>query len=145
MIIKPRVRGFLCVTTHPVGCAANVNSQIDYVKSNGTLENGPKKVLVIGSSTGYGLASRITAAFGSGASTLGLFFEKEGTEKKPGTAGWYNSAAFHEAAEAEGLYAKSINGDAFSDEIKQKAIDVIKQDLGQVDLVVYSLASPRRQ
>ncbi len=145
MIIKPRVRGFLCVTTHPLGCEANVKEQIDYVKANGAINNGPKKVLVIGSSTGYGLASRITAAFGSGAATLGLFFEKEGTEKKPGTAGWYNSAAFHKFAEAEGLYAKSINGDAFSDEIKQKTIDTIKADLGQVDLVVYSLASPRRQ
>jgi len=145
MIIKPRVRGFMCITTHPTGCDRNVKNQIDYVKANGTIANGPKKVLVIGSSTGYGLASRITAAFGSGAATLGLFFEKEGTEKKPGTAGWYNSAAFHKYAEAEGLYAKSINGDAFSDEIKQKAIDTIKADLGQVDLVVYSLASPRRQ
>ncbi|ARN74962.1 enoyl-ACP reductase FabV [Oceanicoccus sagamiensis] len=145
MIIKPRVRGFLCVTTHPTGCEANVKSQIDYVKANGPVENGPKKVLVIGASTGYGLASRITAAFGSGASTLGLFFEKEGTEKKPGTAGWYNSAGFHKYAEAEGLYAKSINGDAFSDEIKQKTIETIKADLGQVDLVVYSLASPVRQ
>ena len=145
MIIKPRVRGFMCITTHPTGCDRNVKNQIDYVKANGTIANGPKKVLVIGSSTGYGLASRITAAFGSGAATLGLFFEKEGTEKKPGTAGWYNSAAFHKYAEAEGLYAKSINGDAFSDEIKQKAIETIKADLGQVDLVVYSLASPRRQ
>lgn len=145
MIIKPRVRGFMCITTHPTGCAQNVKNQIDYVKGNGVIEGGPKKVLVIGSSTGYGLASRITAAFGSGAATLGLFFEREGTEKKTATAGWYNSAAFHKYAEAEGLYAKSINGDAFSDEIKQKTIDVIKQDLGQVDLVVYSLASPRRQ
>lgn len=145
MIIKPRVRGFMCITTHPVGCDANVKEQIDYVKANGAIDGGPKKVLVIGSSTGYGLASRITAAFGGGASTLGLFFEKEGTEKKPGTAGWYNSAAFHKYAEAEGLYAKSINGDAFSDEIKQKTIETIKADLGQVDLVVYSLASPRRQ
>ena len=145
MIIKPRVRGFMCITTHPVGCEVNVKNQIDYVKANGAIENGPKKVLVIGASTGYGLASRITAAFGSGASTLGLFFEKEGTEKKPGTAGWYNSAAFHKFAEGEGLYAKSINGDAFSDEVKQKTIEVIKEDLGQVDLVVYSLASPRRQ
>ena len=145
MIIKPRVRGFLCTTTHPTGCIANVKEQIDYVKANGPVANGPKKVLVIGSSTGYGLASRITAAFGSGAATLGLFFEKEGSEKKTGTAGWYNSAGFHQFAEAEGLYAKSINGDAFSDEIKQKTIDVIKEDLGQVDLVVYSLASPRRQ
>lgn len=145
MIIKPRVRGFLCVTTHPVGCQENVKHQIDYVKANGPIEGGPKKVLVIGASTGYGLASRITAAFGAGAATLGLFFEKEGTEKKPGTAGWYNSAGFHKYAEQEGLYAKSINGDAFSNEIKQKTIEVIKQDLGQVDLVVYSLASPRRQ
>ena len=145
MIIKPRVRGFLCITTHPVGCEANVKNQIDYVKAQGPIENGPKRVLVIGASTGYGLASRITAAFGARADTLGIFFEKEGTEKKPATAGWYNSAAFHKCAEAEGLYAKSINGDAFSDEIKQKTIETIKADMGQVDLVVYSLASPRRQ
>jgi enoyl-[acyl-carrier protein] reductase/trans-2-enoyl-CoA reductase (NAD+) len=145
MIIKPRVRGFLCTTTHPVGCEANVRHQIDYVKSRGPIENGPKRVLVIGASTGYGLASRITAAFGAGAATLGIFFEKEGTERKPGTAGWYNSAAFHRFAEAEGLYAKSINGDAFSEAVKQKAIETIRADLGQVDLVVYSLAAPRRQ
>ncbi len=145
MVIKPRVRGFLCTTTHPTGCAANVKDQVKYVKANGTIADGPKKVLVIGASTGYGLASRITAAFGSGAATLGLFFEKPGNEKKPGTAGWYNSAAFHQLAEAEGLYAKSINGDAFSDAVKQTTIDTIKADLGQVDMVVYSLASPRRQ
>jgi enoyl-[acyl-carrier protein] reductase/trans-2-enoyl-CoA reductase (NAD+) len=145
MIIKPKVRGFMCVTTHPVGCDVNVKQQIDYVKSQGRIENGPKRVLVIGASTGYGLASRIEAAFGCGAATIGLFFEKEGTERKPGTAGWYNSAAFHKYAEADGLYASSINGDAFSEEIKQKTIDLIKRDLGQVDLVVYSLASPRRQ
>ena len=145
MIIKPRVRGFLCITTHPTGCDANVKRQMDYVKGRGPIANGPKRVLVIGASTGYGLSSRITAAFGCGAATLGVFFEKEGTEAKPGTAGWYNSAAFHKYAKADGLYAKSINGDAFSDEIKQKAIDTIKADLGQVDLVVYSLASPRRQ
>ncbi len=145
MIIKPRVRGFLCTTTHPQGCRANVKAQIDYVRSNGPIENGPRRVLVIGASTGYGLASRITAAFGAGAATLGIFFEKEGTEKKPGTAGWYNSAAFHDFAEEAGLYAKSINGDAFSDEIKQKTIETIKADLEQVDLVVYSLAAPRRQ
>jgi enoyl-[acyl-carrier protein] reductase/trans-2-enoyl-CoA reductase (NAD+) len=144
MIIKPRVRGFLCVTTHPAGCAANVRNQIAYVKQQGPI-TGPKNVLVIGASTGYGLASRITAAFGARAATLGVFFEKEGAPDKPGSAGWYNSAAFHEAAEAEGLYAKSINGDAFSNEIKQKVIDTIKADLGQVDLVIYSLASPRRQ
>jgi enoyl-[acyl-carrier protein] reductase/trans-2-enoyl-CoA reductase (NAD+) len=144
MIIKPRVRGFMCITSHPAGCDENVKQQIEYVQSQGKIAGGPKKVLVIGSSTGYGLASRISAGFGSDAATLGLFFEKEGTEKKPGTAGWYNSAAYHKYAEHKGLYAKSINGDAFSDEIKQKTIEVIKQDLGQVDLVVYSLASPRR-
>ncbi|WOJ93418.1 trans-2-enoyl-CoA reductase family protein [Congregibacter variabilis] len=144
MVIKPRVRGFLCTTTHPVGCAENVRRQIAHVRSNGAVENGPKRVLVIGASTGYGLASRIVAAFGSGAETLGVFFEKEGTERKPGTAGWYNSAAFHAEAEAAGLYAKSINGDAFSDEVKQRVIEEIKAHMGQVDLVVYSLASPRR-
>ena len=145
MVIKPRVRGFLCITTHPEGCKANVRKQIEYVKGQGDIPDGPKRVLVIGSSTGYGLASRVTAAFGAGAATLGVFFEKEGTDKKPGTAGWYNSAAFHTFAEEAGLYAKSINGDAFSDEIKQKTIETIKADLEQVDLVVYSLAAPRRQ
>ena len=145
MIIKPRVRGFLCVTSHPAGCDANIKRQIDYVKSQGPIAEGPNRVLVIGASTGYGLSSRITAAFGCGADTLGIFFEKEGTQTKPGTAGWYNSAAFHHHAQAAGLYAKSINGDAFSDAVKQKAIDTIKADMGQIDLVVYSLASPRRQ
>ena len=144
MIIKPRVRGFMCITTHPTGCEANVKNQIDYIKKQRAIDS-PKRVLVIGSSTGYGLAARITAAFGGGASTLGIFFEKPGTERKPGTAGWYNSAAFHQFAEQEGLYAKSINGDAFSTEVKEKAIATIKQDLGQVDLVIYSLAAPRRQ
>ncbi len=145
MIIQPKVRGFICTNAHPVGCAENVRRQIDYVKAKGAIANGPKKVLVLGASTGYGLASRISAAFGAGAATLGVFFEKEGTETKTGTAGWYNSAAFHTAAEAEGLYAKSVNGDAFSNELKQKVIDTIRADLGQVDLVVYSLAAPRRQ
>ncbi len=144
MIIKPRVRGFMCITTHPVGCDTNVKNQIDFIKSQPPVV-APKRVLVIGSSTGYGLAARITAAFGSGASTLGIFFEKPGTDTKPGTAGWYNSAAFHKYAEQDGLYAKSINGDAFSDEVKAKTIETIKNDLGQVDLVIYSLAAPRRQ
>jgi enoyl-[acyl-carrier protein] reductase/trans-2-enoyl-CoA reductase (NAD+) len=144
MIIKPRVRGFICVTTHPVGCEANVAQQIAYVKEQGKIASGPKKVLVLGASTGYGLAARISAAFGSGADTLGVFFERAGDEKKPGTAGWYNTAAFHKAAAAEGLYAHSINGDAFSDAVKQKTIEIIKRDLGQVDQVVYSLAAPRR-
>ncbi|MCY4046121.1 MAG: bifunctional NADH-specific enoyl-ACP reductase/trans-2-enoyl-CoA reductase, partial [Cellvibrionales bacterium] len=123
MVIKPKVRGFMCITAHPEGCKAHVKEQIDYVKAQGQIENGPKRVLVIGASTGYGLASRISAAFGSGAKTLGIFFEKPGTERKPGTAGWYNSVAFHGFAEAEGLYAKSINGDAFGNEVKQKTID----------------------
>ncbi|MDF3833970.1 enoyl-ACP reductase FabV [Cupriavidus basilensis] len=144
MIIKPRVRGFICVTTHPAGCEANVKEQIEYVTAGGPIANGPKKVLVIGASTGYGLAARIAAAFGSGADTLGVFFERPGSDSKPGTPGWYNTAAFDKFATAKGLYAKSINGDGFSDEIKQKTIDVIRQDLGQVDLVVYSLAAPRR-
>jgi enoyl-[acyl-carrier protein] reductase/trans-2-enoyl-CoA reductase (NAD+) len=144
MIIKPRVRGFMCITTHPTGCEVNVKNQIDYIKSKGAID-APKRVLVIGSSTGYGLAARITAAFGSGASTLGIFFEKPGSDRKPGTAGWYNSAAFHKYADQEGLYAKSINGDAFSDEVKEKTIATIKEDLGQIDLVIYSLAAPRRQ
>lgn len=144
MIIQPRVRGFICLTSHPEGTALNVKNQIEYVKSKGKIKNGPKKVLVIGASTGFGLASRITAAFGSDAATVGVFFEKPATKGRPGTAGWYNSAAFEKEAHAAGLYAKSINGDAFSDEIKKEAIELIKNDLGQVDLVVYSLASPRR-
>jgi len=144
MIIKPKVRGFMCITAHPIGCDANVKEQIDYIKKQKKF-SGPKRVLVIGASTGYGLAARIGAAFGGGASTLGIFFEKPGSEKKTGSAGWYNSAAFHKYAASENLYAKSINGDAFSDDIKQKTIDIIKTDLGKVDLVIYSLASPRRQ
>ena len=144
MVIKPRVRGFLCTTTHPEGCRENVRRQIAHVQSGGPLSNGPKRVLVLGASTGYGLASRITAAFGCGAATIGVFFEKEGSERKPGTAGWYNAAAFHEQAEVAGLYAKSFNGDAFSDDMKTQVIDIIKADLGQIDLVVYSLAAPRR-
>jgi enoyl-[acyl-carrier protein] reductase/trans-2-enoyl-CoA reductase (NAD+) len=144
MVIKPRVRGFLCTTTHPEGCRENVRRQIAHVQTGGPLSNGPKRVLVLGASTGYGLASRITAAFGCGAATIGVFFEKEGSERKPGTAGWYNAAAFHEQAEVAGLYAKSFNGDAFSDDMKTQVIDLIKADLGQIDLVVYSLAAPRR-
>ncbi len=145
MIIKPKTRGFICITTHPTGCEANIKEQIARVKADGPVENGPKKVLVIGASTGYGLSSRITAAFGSGAATLGVFLEKPAKEKKPGSAGWYNSGAFEKLAHAEGLYAKSINGDAFSNEMRDKTIEIIKQDLGQVDLVVYSLASPVRK
>lgn len=143
MIIEPRMRGFICLTAHPDGCAQNVKNQIEYVKSKGKID-GPKKVLVIGASTGFGLASRITSAFGSNAATVGVFFEKEPTEGKTATPGWYNSAAFEVEAEKAGLYAKSINGDAFSDDIKNQTIALIKKDLGQVDLVIYSLASPVR-
>ncbi|WP_108649795.1 enoyl-ACP reductase FabV [Dongshaea marina] len=145
MIIKPRVRGFICTSTHPSGCEANVCEQIDFVKKQGPIADAPKRVLVVGSSTGYGLASRISAAFGGGASTIGVFFEKPATAKKPGSAGWYNAAAFDKAAHEEGLYAKSINADAFSHECRDKVIELIKEDLGQIDLVVYSLASPVRK
>lgn len=144
MIIKPKIRGFICTTTHPLGCEANIQEQISLTKQAGQVENGPKRVLVIGSSSGYGMASRITAAFGCGAATIGVFLEKPATEKKPGTAGWYNSAAFDKLAHEAGLYAKSLNGDAFSHAAKAKTIELIKEDLGQVDLVVYSLASPVR-
>lgn len=144
MVIKPKVRGFVCVTAHPAGCAANVREQIAHVKSKGPLAKGPKKVLVIGSSTGYGLASRIAAAFGSGAATIGVFFERPSEADKQATPGWYNTAAFTAEAKKAGLYAKNFNGDAFSDQLKTDVLAAIKADLGQVDLVVYSLASPRR-
>ena len=144
MIIKPRVRGFVCVTSHPDGCAAHVKEWITTVRDRGPIAGGPKKVLVIGASTGYGLASRITAAFGSGAATLGIFFERPAEEGRLATPGWYNTIAFTREARAAGLYAKNLNGDAFSDDIKKQALDLIRADLGQVDLVVYSLASPRR-
>ena len=143
MIIEPRMRGFICLTAHPDGCVQNIKNQIEYVKSKGHID-GAKKVLVIGASTGFGLASRITSAFGSGAGTIGVFFEKPPSEGKTATPGWYNSAAFETEAQNAGLYAKSINGDAFSNEVKQQTIDLIKADLGQVDMVIYSLASPVR-
>jgi enoyl-[acyl-carrier protein] reductase/trans-2-enoyl-CoA reductase (NAD+) len=143
MKIEPRMRGFICLTAHPDGCEQNVKNQIAYIKSKGAID-GAKKVLVIGASTGFGLASRITSAFGSNASTIGVFFEKPPTEGKTASPGWYNSAAFEKEANKAGLYAKSINGDAFSNEVKQQTIDLIKADLGKVDLVIYSLASPVR-
>ncbi|ACU04479.1 MULTISPECIES: enoyl-ACP reductase FabV [Pedobacter] len=143
MIIEPRMRGFICLTAHPKGCEQNVINQINYVKSKGPID-GPKKVLVIGASTGFGLASRITSAFGSDAATVGVFFEKPPAPGKTASPGWYNSAAFENQALKAGLYAKSINGDAFSDEVKQKTLDLIEKDLGQIDLVIYSLASPKR-
>jgi enoyl-[acyl-carrier protein] reductase / trans-2-enoyl-CoA reductase (NAD+) len=143
MIIEPRMRGFICLTAHPKGCEQNVKNQIAYIKAKGKIE-GAKRVLVIGASTGFGLSSRIASAFGCDAATIGVFFEKAPVEGKTASPGWYNSAAFENEATKAGLYAKSINGDAFSNEVKQQTIDLIKQDLGQIDLVIYSLASPVR-
>jgi len=144
MVIKPKIRGFICTNAHPDGCETHVNEQISYVKSHQQADTKPKNVLVIGSSTGYGLSSRITAAFGNNAKTLGIFFEKPPTERKTASAGWYNTSAFQKAADEAGLWSKNINGDAFSHEIKAKAIETIKAELGEIDLIVYSLASPRR-
>lgn len=143
MIVEPKVKGFICTTAHPTGCERNVERQIDYVKKQGTID-GAKKVLVLGASTGYGLASRITAAFGMGAATIGVSFEKEASGKRTATPGYYNTKAFDRAAERERIYAKSLNGDAFSKEMKERVIELIREDLGKVDLVVYSLAAPRR-
>ncbi len=145
MIIKPKIRGFICTTTHPTGCEKNIQAQIEYTKAQGKIEKGPKRVLVIGSSAGYGMSSRIAAAYGSDASTIGVFFEKPATDRKAGSAGWYNSAAFEKQAKEDGLYAKSVNGDAFSNETKQLVIDTIKADLGQIDAIIYSVAAPVRK
>lgn len=144
MIITPKIRGFICATAHPDGCAQNVAEQIAVVRNRGPIAKGPQKVLVIGASTGYGLASRIVTAFGGKAATLGVFFEKPGDAERPASAGWYNSAAFEQHAAAAGLYARSFNGDAFSDAMKAEVIAAIRADLGQVDCVIYSLAAPRR-
>lgn len=144
MIIEPKVRGFICTTAHPDGCMENVKRQIDYTKSKGKV-NGAKKVLIIGSSTGYGLASRIAVTYGSDAGTLGVMFEKPATERKPASAGWYNTASFERFAREDGYYAKSINGDAFSKEVKEEVVKTIKEDLGKVDMVIYSLAAPKRK
>jgi enoyl-[acyl-carrier protein] reductase/trans-2-enoyl-CoA reductase (NAD+) len=144
MIIKPKVRGFVCVTTHPEGCKAHIKEEIEYVKQSGPIEGGPKRVLVVGASTGYGLSSRIVPTYAWGASTIGIFYERPSTETRLATAGYYNSHFFKELAQADGHYAKNINGDAFSDDIKKKTADLIEKDWGGVDLIVYSLASPRR-
>lgn len=143
MHIQPKIRGFICTTAHPAGCAQAVAEQINYIKTKDKF-SGPRNVLVIGSSTGYGLASRIAVTYGAGAKTIGVFFEKAADEKRTATAGWYNSAAFEQFAQRDGYYAKSINGDAFSEEVKQQTAEMIRQDMGKVDLIVYSLASPRR-
>ena len=144
MIIEPKVRGFICTTAHPDGCMENVKRQINYTKNKGKV-NGAKKVLIIGSSTGYGLASRIAVTYGSDAGTLGVMFEKPATERKPASAGWYNTASFERFAREDGYYAKSINGDAFSKEVKEEVVKTIKEDLGKVDMVIYSLAAPKRK
>ncbi|EKD70464.1 MAG: hypothetical protein ACD_46C00526G0001 [uncultured bacterium] len=143
MIIQPKIRGFICTTAHPIGCAKAVEEQIEYVKSQGHF-NGPKNVLVIGGSTGYGLASRIVPTFAAGAKTIGVFFEREADEKRTATPGWYNSAAFERMAHQAGYYAKSINGDAFSNDVKAHTAELIRKDLQKIDLIVYSVASPRR-
>ncbi|MCL2054538.1 MAG: trans-2-enoyl-CoA reductase family protein [Oscillospiraceae bacterium] len=143
MIIKPKIRGFICTSAHPVGCEENVRRQIEYVKSKPKMD-APKKVLVIGASMGYGLASRIAAAYSCGASTIGVIFDRAGKDNKTGTAGWYNTAAFEKFARADGIYAKTLNGDAFSQEMKRETIELIKKDLGKVDMVIYSLAAPKR-
>ncbi len=145
MIIKPRIKGFICTTSHPDGCARDVQQQIDYVTGQGAIEGGPKRVLVIGASGGYGLASRITAAFGCGASTIGVFFERPAIRNRTASPGWYKTCAFTEKATQQGNYAKNINGDAFSDEVKQATVKLIKDDLGQIDMVIYSVAAPARQ
>ncbi len=144
MIIQPKIRGFICTTAHPVGCDENVRQQIEYVKKQPAILNGPKNVLVVGASTGYGLASRIAVAFGCKAATIGVFFERPVENKRTATAGWYNTVAFEKYAKAQGLYTKNFNGDAFSDEMKKNVIAAIKKDLGKLDLIIYSLASPRR-
>lgn len=145
MVVEPKVKGFICITAHPEGCREHVRRQIEYVKlKKREGKKIPKKVLVIGASTGYGLASRISASFGFGAATLGISFEKEASGKRTATPGYYNTKAFEQYAKEAGLYAASINGDAFSDEIKTAAIEKIRSELGQVDMVVYSLAAPRR-
>jgi len=143
MIIQPKIRGFICTTAHPAGCFKAVEEQVNYVKRHGKF-TGPRNVLVIGASTGYGLASRIVSTFGASAKTIGVFFEKEADEKRTASPGWYNSAAFEQLATRDGYYAKSLNGDAYSQEMKEKAAALIRRDFGQVDLIIYSLASPRR-
>ena len=143
MIIEPKVKGFICMTAHPEGCKENVARQISYIKKLG-ITQGPKKVLVIGASTGYGLASRIAATYAFGAATIGIMYEKPASERRTATPGWYNTKAFEEMAAEDGYYAKSINGDAFTNDIKAQTIDLIKKDLGKVDMVIYSLAAPRR-
>lgn len=143
MIVEPKVKGFICTTAHPVGCEESVRRQIAYCKEKGQKE-GPRKVLVIGASTGYGLGSRIAVTYAYGADTIGVSFEKEAKGKRTATAGWYNTKAFEKFAKEDGYYAKSFNGDGFSREMKERVIETIREDWGKVDMVVYSMAAPRR-
>lgn len=143
MIIEPRIRGFICTTAHPAGCAANVRQQIELVRSRGSL-TGPKRVLVLGCSAGYGLASRIVTTFGCGADTVGVSFEKEPTETRTATAGWYNNRAFEIEAAAAGRKAVTLEGDAFSDEMREGVLAAVRDELGQIDMLVYSMAAPVR-
>ena len=144
MILRPKVRGFICLTTHPEGCQAHVREQIAFVRGQGEIPGVPKRVLVIGASTGYGLAARIAAAFGGGAATIGVFFAKPPSEDRPAMAGWYNTVAFEREARAAGLYARNVHGDAFSEDVKKRTVELIRQEWGQVDQVIYSLASGKR-
>ncbi|MBO8463029.1 MAG: trans-2-enoyl-CoA reductase family protein [Firmicutes bacterium] len=144
MIIEPKIRDFICTTAHPTGCVQNVKNQIEYTKKQGKKE-GPKNVLIIGCSTGYGLASRIAATYTFEAATLGVMFEKPSNGRRTATAGYYNTKAFEQEANKDGFYAKTINGDAFSKEVKEEVIETIKRDLGTIDMIIYSLAAPRRK
>ena len=144
MIIKPRIRGFICTTAHPVGCAALTNAQIAWTSDQPAISGGPQNVLIIGGSGGYGLASRVVAAFAMGARTLCLSFEKEPADERTASAGWYNNLAFDRTAAARNLYARSLNADAFADATKAQVSEIVRRDLGHIDLLVYSLAAPVR-
>ena len=143
-IVKPRIRGFICTNAHPVGCQANILSQIDEIKEDIPYKETSLNALVIGASTGYGLASRIALTYAYGAKTLGLLYERPADGRRTASAGYYNTAAFHQQAAADGFLAESLNGDAFSDAMKTEAIDRLKTDFGKIDVLVYSIAAPRR-
>lgn len=144
MVVKPKFKNFICTTAHPEGCKKNVLDQIEYVLGKNVI-HGSSRVLIIGASTGYGLASRIAATFGMGANTIGVIFEKPASNNKTASSGWYNTVAFEEEAIKAGYNSITINGDAFSNEVKEKTIEIIKNNFGKIDLVIYSIASPRRK
>ena len=143
MIVKPRIRGFICTTAHPTGCAKNVQDQVNYVRGRPQVK-GSSNALIVGCSAGYGLASRVSAAFGCGANTIGVSFEKEPTERKTGSAGWYNNVAFDQLASSTNLFSHTINDDAFADHTKAEVIKAIRNNTGSIDLLIYSLAAPIR-